>query len=337
MRNELNRASRGHAIVTLSLVATSALSLVAWPYQGHAAQAAVKGKPDNLRARTDWAAYNGGVTGDHYSSLNQITTDNVQRMKEVWRFDAGSDGGVQTNPLVVERALYGYDPTLQVFALDGATGKQLWQFNFGIIGRQPSRGFTYWSDGKESRLFAYIMNFLYALDPATGKPIKAFGENGRLDLRKDLGSDYTQNTVALTTPGVLYNDLLILGFRAPETNPAPHGDIRAYNVRTGKLAWSFHTIPHPGENGYKTCLKVRGGLRVRPTTGQACRSISREASRMCRRAPRCRTSMVRIESVTIFLLTLCSHSTPEQAKCFGTSKVCTTIFGTGISRLPPHW
>ena len=123
-----------------------------------------------------------------------------------------------------------------MIALDGASGKQLWQFNSRIVGRQPSRGLTYWSDGKESRLFAYIMNFLYALNPVTGQPIGAFGENGRLDMRKDLDSDYTQNSVALTTPGVLCGDLLVLGFRAPETHPAPRGDIRAYNVRTGKLA-----------------------------------------------------------------------------------------------------
>ncbi len=139
-----------------------------------------------------------------------------------------------------------------MIALDGASGKQLWQFNSRIVGRQPSRGLTYWSDGKESRLFAYIMNFLYALNPVTGQPIGAFGENGRLDMRKDLDSDYTQNSVALTTPGVLCGDLLVLGFRAPETHPAPRGDIRAYNVRTGKLAWTFHTIPHPGEEGYTT-------------------------------------------------------------------------------------
>ena len=96
-----------------------------------------------------------------------------------------------------------------MIALDGASGKQLWQFNSRIVGRQPSRGLTYWSDGKESKLFAYIMNFLYALDPVTGQPIGAFGENGRLDMRKDLDSDYTQNSVALTTPGVLCGDLLV--------------------------------------------------------------------------------------------------------------------------------
>ncbi len=230
----------------------TALGIGAWLWQPRPTHAALAGKPKDPTAAMDWPAYNGGVNGDHYSELAQITPANVAHLKQVWRVDVGTDGGVQANPLVVGRVVYGYTPTLEVLALDGATGKQLWKFDPGIVGRQPSRGLSYWTDGKETRLFAYIMNFLYALDPATGRPIASFGEDGRLDMRKDLGTDYTQNTVALTTPGVLYKDTLILGFRAPETNPAPRGDIRAYNVRTGKLQWSFHTIPHPGEAGYST-------------------------------------------------------------------------------------
>jgi len=233
-------------------IAIMSLGLATWLYQSRTVQAASSGTPANSTVQMDWSAYNGGVDGDHYSSLSQITSANVARLKQVWRVDVGSDGGLQTNPLVVGGVLYGYGSTLQVYALDGATGKQLWKFDSGIVGRMPSRGLSYWTDGKESRLFAYIMNFLYALDPATGRPIASFGEGGRLDMRKDLDSDYTQNWIALTTPGVLYKDTLILGFRAPETKPAPHGDIRAYNVRTGKLVWSFHTIPHPGEPGYTT-------------------------------------------------------------------------------------
>ncbi len=205
-----------------------------------------------LAQQADWPAYNGGVDGDHYSNLRQINRANVRNLKQVWRFDAGADGGLQTNPLIVGRRLFAYTSTLQVIALDAATGKRIWQFDSGVVGAQPSRGLTYWTDGHQPRLFAYIMNFLYALDPATGRPVAGFGEGGRLDLRKDLDSDYTQNNVALTTPGTVYKDLLIVGFRAPETNPGPRGDIRAYNVITGKLVWSFHTIPRPGEEGYQS-------------------------------------------------------------------------------------
>jgi quinoprotein glucose dehydrogenase len=208
--------------------------------------------PADPSIRNDWPAYNGGVNGDHFSPLTQITTGNVAKLTQAWSFDAGSEGGLQTNPLIVDRVLYAYTPTLQVVALDAATGKQLWRFDPGVVSRQPSRGFTYAAKGKDARLFAYVLHFIYALDPSTGKPIASFGEDGRLDMRKDLDSDYTQNNVALTTPGVLYKNLLICGFRAPETNPAPHGDIRAYDIHSGQLVWSFHTIPHPGEPGYQT-------------------------------------------------------------------------------------
>jgi glucose dehydrogenase len=228
------------------------LSLGAWLSQPRTTHAAFAGASDEPGAATGWPAYNGGVNGDHYSTLKQINVTNAHLLKPVWRLDVASDGGIQVNPLVIGRVVYGYTPALQVIAMDGATGKKLWTFDSKVEGRQPSRGFSYWHNGKDSILFAYIMNFLYALDPATGQPVRSFGEDGRLDLRKDLDSDYTQNTVALTTPGVTFNDLLIVGFRAPETNPAPRGDIRAYNVRTGKLAWSFHTVPHPGEEGYST-------------------------------------------------------------------------------------
>ncbi|MGA9565573.1 MAG: PQQ-binding-like beta-propeller repeat protein [Candidatus Korobacteraceae bacterium] len=238
---------------SLALVlVTTALGLGTCLYQPRATQAASAGQTADSAATMGWSAYNGGVNGDHYSPLTQITPANVAGLKQVWRVDVGTDGGLQANPLIVGRMLYGYGSTLQVFALDAVTGKQIWKFDSGIVAHLPSRGITYWTDGKDSRLFAFIMNFLYALDPATGKPIASFGEGGRLDMRKDLDSDYTQNSVVLTTPGVLYKDNLIVGFRAPETNPAPHGDIRAYNVRTGKLVWSFHTIPHPGEPGYET-------------------------------------------------------------------------------------
>jgi len=203
----------------------------------------------------DWPVYGGQLANDHYSPLTQINRSNVSGLKIAWTFDTREQGGLQTSPLVIAGILYGYTPTQKVIALDAATGKLLWTFDSGIKGTQPDRGLSWWSDGSESRLFADVMNFIYALDPATGKPIPTFGENGRIDLRKQLRGDYMEQSVALTSPGVIYKDLIIVGGRNPETHPAPPGDIRAFDVHTGALRWTFHTIPHPGEFGYDTWPK----------------------------------------------------------------------------------
>ena len=203
----------------------------------------------------DWPAYGGGPANIHYSPLAQINRSNVKQLEIAWTFDTGEQGGPQTSPIIVGGVLYGITPTQKVFALNAATGKLLWKFDSGIKGTQPDRGLAYWSSGKDQRILAGVMNYLYALDAATGKPIPSFGRDGRVDLREDLGRSPESQSVVLTTPGIVYKDLIIVGGRNPETLPAPPGDIRAYDVRTGKLRWTFHTIPHPGEFGYETWPK----------------------------------------------------------------------------------
>jgi quinoprotein glucose dehydrogenase len=203
------------------------------------------------RKQLDWAVYGGDPGQDRYSPLMQINRSNAHLLTKKWTFDAGTSGGLQDNPLVIGHRLFAYTSTEQVIALDAATGRKLWMFDSGTPGLQPSRGMSYWSDTKRSILFAGIINYLYALDPATGKTLKEFGDGGRIDLRKDLGvADIKDAFATMTSPGVVYKDMIIVGFRLPETKPALRGDIRAYDVHTGKLRWSFHTIPHPGEPGY---------------------------------------------------------------------------------------
>lgn len=214
----------------------------------------------SAQTRSDWPVYNGGLDGDHYSKLTQINRDNVHLLRQAWTYDTGEKGAIQTNPLIVGTTLYAYTPKTEVIALDAATGKLKWKFDSGIVAGQPARGVTYWNDGQHGRIYAGVMNFLYCLDADTGNLITSFGENGHIDLRKGLAiegvkTDFSALSIALTTPGVIYKDMIIVGGRMPEAHPSPPGYIQAFDLRTGALRWVFHTIPLPGEPGYETWPK----------------------------------------------------------------------------------
>ena len=213
-------------------------------------------KRNPAQEQRDWAVWGGNKENNHYSALTQINRNNVKQLAVAWTFDSQEEGGLQTSPIVAEGVLYGITPTQKIFALDAATGKLFWKFDSGVKGTQPDRGLAYWADGKDKRILVGVMNFVYALDAVTGRPIASFGSQGRIDLRENLGREpATSQSVYMTSPGTVYKDLLIVGGRNPETSPSPPGDVRAFDVRTGKLRWSFHTIPHPGEAGYETWPK----------------------------------------------------------------------------------
>ncbi|MEY4707961.1 MAG: hypothetical protein RJB58_1684 [Pseudomonadota bacterium] len=203
-----------------------------------------------LAAGSDWGIYGGTSDGTRYSSLTRITKGNVSQLAPAWTHSMEAGGDPQTHPLAIDGVVYAYTPSLNVIALDGAAGKQIWQFDSGVAGRGAQRGLTWWSEGGEKRLFASVMHYLYALDPATGKPLESFGDKGRIDLRQNLSRDSAGLYVSLTTPGVTYKDTIITGFRTAESAPAAPGDIRAFDVRTGKLRWAFRTIPRPGDDGH---------------------------------------------------------------------------------------
>jgi quinoprotein glucose dehydrogenase len=209
----------------------------------------------------DWPVVNGpGAT--HYSTLTQINRKNVAKLERAWQFDSGDEfegSEMECNPIVLDGVLYATTPKLRVIALDGATGKLLWEFDAHrgqrITAKQRNRGLTVWGDGDERRLFVGIDHYLYALSAKTGQPIPTFGKEGRIDLLDGLGENTKGLTIQATSPGVVYKDLLIQGTLCAEDLPAAPGHIRAFDVRTGSMRWIFHTIPQPGELGYNTWPK----------------------------------------------------------------------------------
>ncbi len=210
----------------------------------------------------DWKAYGGTVQNIRYSALDQINRGNVSKLEVAWTFDTHDTfpaSEMECNPIVVDGVLYATSPRLSVIALDAGTGRLLWTFDPAPDDRsnrrEHSRGVVFWGQGSVRRIFFTRRHYLYGLDAKTGRPIPSFGKEGRVDLREGLGRDPNSQTVSATSPGVVYKDLLIMGSTVPENLPASPGDIRAYDVRTGNIRWSFHTIPHPGEFGYDTWPK----------------------------------------------------------------------------------
>ena len=217
----------------------------------------------------DWPVYHGNDDHTHYSTLSQISPANVKQLKVAWTFDTGdafAGSEMQANPIVIDGVLYATTPKLQVIALDAATGRQLWRFD-PQNGAPPTsrirhRGVVVTGD----RVLFNYRNRLYALDRRTGQPLRSFGDSGWVDLRQGLGRSIEGLSVSASTPGVVFGNLLIMGSTVPEQLPSAPGDIRAFDITTGKQVWSFHTIPHPGEPGYDTwppdAWKVAGGANA---------------------------------------------------------------------------
>ncbi|QNL51977.1 PQQ-binding-like beta-propeller repeat protein [Olivibacter sp. SDN3] len=200
-----------------------------------------------------WPSYLGGDDRNHYSPLQQIDTANVNLLREAWVYHTGDSGEMQCNPLIIDGKLYALTASNQLFALDAATGEELWRFREVSEGQSHvNRGMAYWAKGNDKRLLFTSQSYLYAIDAETGKSITSFGESGRISLRTGLSESAADKFVVSTTPGTIYQDLIMMPIRVGEGVSAAPGYIQAFNVVTGKLAWVFRTIPHPGELGYET-------------------------------------------------------------------------------------
>jgi quinoprotein glucose dehydrogenase len=211
----------------------------------------------------EWSVYGGGADSIRYSSLDQINRTNVTKLKVAWTYDSGDafpDSEMECNPIIAGELLYATTPKLRLIALEAASGKLRWSYTPPLEGRpdfgkRRNRGVTYWAAGADKRIFFVAGPWLYALDALTGTLKTGFGENGLVDLRVGLDRPPEEQSISATSPGIVYKDLLILGSIVSETLPASPGDIRAFDARTGRIRWTFHTIPHPGEFGYDTWPK----------------------------------------------------------------------------------
>lgn len=202
-------------------------------------------------AQTDWVSYGNDPGAMRYSTLRQIHSGNVDQVKPAWTFRTGKPGS-EAVPIVVDGVMYATAPD-GVYALVPETGDLLWKYDAVPV---ALRGLAYWRGigGLHSRLFVGNGQFLLAIDVVTGKPAPGFGQEGRVDLKKDVLGDLKDGRYALLSPPAVFGNVVITGCSNGEGSPSKgaYGDIRGWDAKTGKLMWTFHTVPRPGESGSET-------------------------------------------------------------------------------------
>ena len=200
-----------------------------------------------------------------YSGLRQIHAGNVKQLKLAWTFRTGKPGS-EAVPVVIDGVMYVTAPD-GVYALVPETGELLWKYDAAPV---ALRGLAYWpgTGGLHPRVFAGNGHFLLALDVTTGKPAPGFGNEGRVDLKKGVLGDLKDGRYALESPPAVFGDIVITGCSNGEGSPSvgAYGDIRGWDAKTGKLLWTFHTVPRPAEPGSETwpsgAWKNRSGTNV---------------------------------------------------------------------------
>ncbi len=221
---------------------------------------------------TDWAFWGGDPGGAHYSTLTTINTQNVSELKPAWTWKTGETaieqygvrpGMFEDTPVVIGDAMYVTTPYNKVVALNPETGAEIWSYDpkSYVDGQPPNgtgyvhRGIAVWRDGSQSRIYLNTRYRLVSIDAKTGKLDSKFGDNGVVDLSQGLVWPINKMHYTETSPPVVYKDLVIVGNgvgdRLSYKNDPP-GDVRAFDVRSGKRVWSFHTIPQAGEPGNET-------------------------------------------------------------------------------------
>lgn len=218
----------------------------------------------STKSDIDWPVYLGNYQSSHFVEATEISRENVSKLQVAWTYNGGeadpnNRSQIQCNPLVIDGVLYGSTASLKFVALDAATGELIWSYNpfdeeFQNYGMGVNRGLIYWEspDGRDRRLYFSAGPFLHCVDAEEGKPVTSFGDGGRISLKTGLDRDVEDRFILSNTPGVIFEDKIILGTRVDETSGAAPGHIRAFNIHTGEREWIFHTIPHAGEFGHDT-------------------------------------------------------------------------------------